>query len=112
MVRRIRVDVGPFYRKGKKIDGYSYLRKDTGAPGRTPKSKWWFKPKRKTGWSKDETRSVRRARLIAATDKRMTMRARYVQAGRMAQQLANVTTDKDTERRARSDAMYFFRKVD
>lgn len=48
---------------------------------------------------------------MAATDKRMSRHDRYVQAGRMIQALANVTKDKATERKANSDATYFFNKA-
>ena len=71
----------------------------------------WFKPGKHTGWKKSLPSSTRRYRLLASTDKRMTMRKRYVQAGRKAMALANVTEDTTTERKARADAKYFFQKV-
>ena len=67
--------------------------------------------KRETGWRKDLPPTTRRARLMAATDKRLSLRARRVQAGRMAQALANVTVDRETKRKAQSDANYFFGMV-
>jgi hypothetical protein len=36
---------------------------------------------------------------------------RYLQAGRRAQALANVTTDRPTKKAAKSDAKYFFDKI-
>jgi len=111
-VRVKRARVGPTKVGPSRVKATTFKTKDTGAPGRTPKAKRWFAPMRVTGWRKVDAASVRRYRLLAATDKRLTMRARYVQAGRMANQLANVTTDRETERKARVDAAYFFGKVD
>lgn len=77
----------------------------------TKKKKYWFKPKTHTGWDKDNKASTRRRKLLSSTDKRKTMHDRYVSAARKIQALANVTQDKETERKAKSDAQYFFRKA-
>jgi hypothetical protein len=84
--------------------------KDRGAPGRTPKSKQWAKFETFTGWQKTQSSTTRRSKMLAATDKRSSLHDRYVEAGRMLNQLANVTTDRPTERKARADANYFFRR--
>ena len=68
----------------------------------------WFHPKKHTGWDKDQSPTTRRRKLMASTPKSMSMRKRHVQAGRRANALANVTTDKATATKARSDANYFF----
>jgi len=73
--------------------------------------KKWFNPKKHSGWKKSQKQTTRRAKLLSATDKRKSMHNRYLEAGRKAQALANVTKDKETERLARSDADYFFKKV-
>ena len=73
--------------------------------------KKWFKPKDHTKWKKTQKASTRRARLLASTDKRKTMHNRYLEAGRKALSLANVTQDKPTEELARADAKYFFKKL-
>lgn len=73
--------------------------------------KYWFHPEGHTGWKKTQKASTRRRKLLNATDKRKTMHDRYVEAGRKAQALANVTQDKPTERKARADANYFFKKA-
>jgi hypothetical protein len=73
--------------------------------------KKWFKPKKHSGWKKNQKSTTRRARLLNTTDKRKTMKNRYLEAGRKALALANVTKDKPTERIARADAMYFFKKI-
>jgi len=71
----------------------------------------WFKPKDKTGWKKGQKPKTRRRHLLEATDKRKSMHDRYVEAGRKALALANVTKDPATERKARADARYFFQKA-
>lgn len=97
--------------KGSKVPATTFQIKDRGKKGRTPKSKRWAVFERQTGWKKNQKPSTRRAKMLAATDKRLSLHDRYVQAGRMLNQLANVTTDKATERAARTDANYFFRKA-
>lgn len=77
---------------------------------RIPKKKW-YNPVRKTGWRKTQSASTRRSKLLNATDKRLSLRKRYVQAGRMINALANVTKDRETKIKARQDAKYFFDKV-
>lgn len=65
----------------------------------------WFKPKkRKTGWSKFLPAKIRRARSLKAH------KGDLLASGRSIQALANLTTDKRTERLARADARYFFRE--
>ena len=72
----------------------------------------WFNPKKHTGWRKEQKASTRRSKLLRATDKRKTMHNRYREAGRKAQALANVTADKETEKKSKTDADYFFNKLD
>jgi len=71
----------------------------------------WFHPKKHTGWRKTQKASTRRFRLLDSTDKRKSMHNRYLEAGRKAQALANVTEDSETKRKAKSDAEYFFDKL-
>lgn len=73
--------------------------------------KKWFKPKKETGWSKTQSPSTRRRKLLESTDKRKSPHDRYVEAGRRIQALANVTEDKATAKRAKQDADYFFKKA-
>jgi hypothetical protein len=73
--------------------------------------KKWFKPKDKTGWKKWQKPSTRRSKLLSSTDKRKSMHNRYLEAGRKALSLANVTRDETTAVMAKRDAMYFFKKV-
>ena len=71
----------------------------------------WFKPKKKTGWDKDQSAAIRRGHLLRSTPKSMKPHKRYLQAGRRAQALANVTKDGPTKKAAKSDAKYFFDKI-
>ena len=71
----------------------------------------WFKPRHHTGWRESQSPSTRRAQTMSTTDHRLNLHDRRVQAGRRLQALANVTTDRSTERKARADANYFFRKA-
>jgi len=73
--------------------------------------KKWFKPKKHSGWRKSQKSATRRAKLLAATDKRKSLDSRYLSAGRKAQALANVTEDKQTAKLAGLDARYFFAKA-
>ena len=73
--------------------------------------KKWFKPGKETGWKKSQKPATRRSHLMKYTDKRKSLHNRYVQAGRKAQALANVTKDKATETKAKADAKYFFKKA-
>lgn len=64
----------------------------------------WFEPSaRKLNWSKDETQARRRRNALKAR------RNNALKAARALQALANVTSDEDTHRKARADALYFFR---
>jgi len=77
--------------------------KDRGLPGRTPKGKQWFEPQVETGWRKSQSEAVRRVGVLKAH------KGDELTSGRAMQALANVTTDKETKRKAKSDAQYFFR---
>ena len=70
--------------------------------------KKWFSPGKETGWTKKQKAKTRRAKLLASTDKRMTMHNRNVRAGRKIMALHNVTKDAQTKAVARTDALYFF----
>ena len=72
----------------------------------------WFSPKRHSGWHKEQKPTTRRRKLLAATDKRLSMRKRYLQAARMIGSLANVTQDAKTAEKAKTDADYFYGKAE
>ena len=70
---------------------------------RKSKSKW-FKPKTRSGWSKDLPPKKRRAIVLRAHHGDLLSAARSKQA------LANVTRDMATKRAAKADAAYFYRR--
>lgn len=88
-------------RKGKKI---TFLTPDKGKPGRTPKKDRWYEPGVETGWEKDMPQGERRGLVLKAHKGDILASARSMQA------LANVTTDRETKREARVDALHFFRE--
>jgi hypothetical protein len=69
---------------------------------------YWFAPKKHSGWSKKDPAKKRRLSLMRSTDKRKTRHDRYLEAGRRALALANVTRDPQTKTLSRRDADYFF----
>ncbi len=75
---------------------------DRGAPGKTPAAKKFAKfPKKAAympGWGKDVSEGKRHSAL-----KNLTKKVGCLRAQRMLLQLANVTTDKPTESKARTD---------
>lgn len=97
----VHVRATTYRRQGKLIHrrAYSYRRRDVGAPGRTPKSDRWFHPKGHSGF--DKNRSV--AWNVKKVGKSMSPSA--LRRGiRQMVALANVTTDRPTERKARAVA--------
>jgi len=86
-------------RKGKRI---TFLTEDKGKPGKTPEQEQWFEPGVETGWEKDQPESERRAKVLSAHKGDELASARAMQA------LSNVTTDRETKRLARADALHFY----
>lgn len=81
----------------------SHLRPDLGAPGKTPKARRWFRARGTlSGWEKTQSVSERRRRAARGRSDLSSARA--------LQQLANITTDRETRRAARADAKYFYAK--
>lgn len=98
--------------KSTHVPASDFKVRDRGKKGRTPKSHRWAEFKAETGWKKIQDSTTRHRKMLSATSKSMNLHDRYVQAGRRLNQLANVTTDKPTEKKARSDANYFFKKAE
>lgn len=88
-----------------------HMRKDLGKPGRTPKSERWFKPKRGLGWEKDMPQEKRIRVAIASRPSNWSQKKRVLSASRALQALANITTDKETERLAEKDALVLRRRL-
>lgn len=80
--------------------------KDKGAPGRTPKSKRWFRPSLHTGWDKNLPQETRVAKVVKAHKGNLLSAARSLRA------LANVTVDPETHRKATADARVLFKRYD
>lgn len=75
------------------------------------KKEKWFEGLKETGWHKTQSADTRRRNLMDTTDHRKDIHDRRVQAARRMNALANVTTDRETEAKARADANYFYRKA-
>lgn len=70
----------------------------------------WFNPKGNLGgWHKNQSIETRRANVINARNKTMTLYNRRLSAGRALIALANVTQDSATRLAATADAHYFFK---
>ena len=63
----------------------------------------WFDPGAKLGWSKNDSQAVRRRNALNHRHNNALRTARALIA------LSNVTRDPDTHRKARADALYFYR---
>jgi len=100
---QIKVTRKSYVRKdGTRVKGTTYLTKDKGKPGKTPKSQKWYEHNVEMNWHKDESVEVRRVNALNAHNGDELATARALQA------VANVTTDSETATLAKSDAEYFF----
>ena len=90
-------------KRGTRVKPTTFLAKDRGEPGRTPKAERWFEPSVRTGWQKDMPMAKRRRLVKSAHKGDLLASARSMQA------LANVTTDRETRVKAQADANYFFK---
>ena len=64
----------------------------------------WFKPRKTTGWHKEDTQTQRRRIALASHKGDLLSTARSLMA------LSNVSQDKMTARKAKADASYFYAK--
>ena len=102
---QIKVTRKSYVRKdGTVVKGTTYYTKDKGKPGKTPESEKFYHPKVEMHWHKDQSVEVRRANALKAHNCNELATARALQA------LANVTTDPETGKLAKTDADYFFAK--
>ena len=105
MTAQIKVTRKSYVRKdGTVVKGTTYYTKDKGKPGKTPESEKFYHPKVEMHWHKDQSVEVRRANALKAHNGNELATARALQA------LANVTTDPETSKLAKTDADYFFAK--
>jgi len=91
---------------GKRVHVDRHTRLIEGA--KTPMAQRWFKPERTLqGWSKDQDADTRMYHLLQSASKRgrgRITRNSLVSTIRALVALANVTKDKETEHKARTDA--------
>ena len=100
---QIKVTRKSYIRKdGTIIKGTTYFTKDKGKPGKTPENEKWYRHNVEMDWHKDQPAELRRANALKAHS------GNELAAGRALQALANVTTDSETARLAKTDADYFF----
>ena len=71
---------------------------------KTPKSKRWYSPKTRTGWTKSAPVQTRRQKVLTA------FTGDELAAARSMQSLANVTQDPVTKVEASKDAKYFLQE--
>ena len=109
-VKDVKPGLGVKRKRIKATNVRGHLRPDKGKPGRTPKSERWFKPKRSLNWTKNEPQRVRLRKAIASRPQK-SMDAKELSALRALNALANVTTDKKTERLAREDVRALRRRL-
>ena len=88
----------------------TYKAKDRGKPGKTPKSRQWFHPKRKLKvgnreWKASHKAAYRRRVLSALVKKRG-----YATVVRELNALRNVTTDRKTKQAATADMKWLKKK--
>jgi len=107
------VKPGPGVKKGRisATTVRGHLRVDKGKPGRTPKAQRWFKPTRRLGWDKDMPQEKRLRVAIASRPGSWDMHRKNLSAFRALNALANVTTDRETETKARQDARVLRRRL-
>jgi hypothetical protein len=74
------------------------------APNKKNNYGQWFYAGKSLGWSKEDGQIKRRRAALASR------RGNYLKTARALQSLANITQDKDTNRKANADAKYFFMK--
>jgi len=104
-VKDVKPGVGVKIRRIKPayVDGATFLARDRGKRGRTPKADQWY-PKgegAELGWRKAQPIYLRRQKLLVAARKLGARNAWYKIHG-----LANVTADKETKKLARADAAW------
>jgi hypothetical protein len=102
---KIKVTRKSYTRKdGTLVKGTTYYTKDKGEPGKTPDNEKWYQHNVEMNWHKNESAEMRRANALKAYKGDELATARALQA------LANVTTDAETSKLAKADAVYFFAK--
>ena len=98
------------YVKATRVKPTTYKARDRGKPGKTPKSKQWFHPKRKLKVGSREWKATHKAasrrRILASLVKRRG----YATVVRELNALRNVTTDAKTKQAATADMKWLKKK--
>lgn len=90
-----------------RVKAATFKTPDKGRLGRTPKAERWFpKAQLRSGWKKGQSAAVRRRLLLGLARKKGVRSAWNEMQG-----LANVTADRVTKVRARSDAKWLMRRM-
>jgi hypothetical protein len=71
-------------------------------PNRNKNPNKWFEAGRSLGWHKDDSQQTRRRAALKSR------RGNYLKTARALQSISNVTQDRETARKAKADAEYFF----
>lgn len=101
-----------YTRKGQiRVRGTTYKTEDRGAPGKTPKSQRWYKPKRELGWEKDMPQEQRIRVAISSRPKNWSDNKRILSSARALQALSNVSTDRETAKKAKADSEVLRRRL-
>lgn len=112
MVRaKLRVHVKGFTRNGTSVRGFDKEIPDKGKLGPTKEEDKWFLPQRTTGWEKEEPQPKRIRTILSSQSKSLTPHNRKLRAFRQLNSLANVSTDRETVSKARSDANMLRRQL-
>lgn len=102
---QLKVNRKSYVRKdGTQVKATTYYAKDRGKPGKTPESEKWYEHNVEMNWHKDDPAETRRANALKSH------KGDDLAAARALQALANVTTDSETARVAKTDADYLFAK--
>ncbi|HEC82505.1 MAG TPA: hypothetical protein ENI53_01285 [Thermoplasmatales archaeon] len=110
-MRKIVVRRRGYRRKdGTYVKPTTYKMRDRGKPGKTPKSKRWYKPKRKLRYKGMEWHARNKASYRRRVLSGLVKRRGYATVVRELNALRNVTTSRQTKRAAESDMNWLRRK--
>lgn len=90
---------------------YVYNKGDKKVGEKEMKKLLWYNPKSRSNFRKQNLQETNIRNVYGSTDKRLSKHDRLIQAARKMNSLANVQQDQVTKQKARSLAVYFFRKA-
>jgi hypothetical protein len=71
-------------------------------PNKSKNPAKWFEAGKSLGWHKDDSQQTRRRTALKSR------KGNYLKTAKALQSIANINQDKDTSRKAKADAAYFF----